>query len=242
MGLGASAWAQAASTASVAEQYLFAAANAERTQRGLAPLRWDDALFRAAERHAHEMAARRSISHQYEGEPPLEERGRSAGGRFSVIAENVAEAPSAVRVHDAWMHSPGHRANLLDERVNSIGISVLERDGELYAVEDFDRSVAQLSFEQQEGAVAALVEEAGPVNVLPADEDGKRTCEMETGYAGNRQPWFVMRFTAADLSRLPEVLRLKVASGRFHEAMVAACPARDSKAFSAFNIAVMLYP
>ena len=32
--------------ASVAEQYLFAAANAERAQRGLQPLRWDAALYR----------------------------------------------------------------------------------------------------------------------------------------------------------------------------------------------------
>ena len=241
-GVGTGVWAQRPSAAGVAEQYLFEAANAERAQRGLPMLRWDDALYRAAERHAHEMAARRSISHQYEGEAPLADRGRGAGARFSMIAENVAEAPTAVRIHDAWMQSPGHRANLLDSRANSVGISVLERDGQLYAVEDFDRSVAALSIVQQEGMVAALVEEAGPVNVLPADDDAKRTCEMETGFAGPRQPYFVMRYTASDLSRLPDALKARVASGRFREAMVAACPARGTESFSAFSIVVMLYP
>ncbi|MES2392107.1 MAG: CAP domain-containing protein [Acidobacteriota bacterium] len=241
-GVGTGVWAQRAAPAGVAEQYLFQAANAEREQRGLPMLRWDDALYHAAERHAHEMAARRSISHQYEGEAGLGDRARVAGARFSMVAENVAEAPSAVRIHDAWMQSPGHRANLLDGRANSVGISVLERDGQLYAVEDFDRSVAPLSIVQQEGIVAALVEEAGPVNVLPADEDAKRTCAMETGYAGSRQPYFVMRYTASDLSRLPEVLKGKLASGRFHDAMVAACPARGTESFSAFSIVVMLYP
>src|SRR5947208_7586092 len=71
---------------SVAEQYLFQAANAERAQRGLQPLRWEPALYRAAYGHAQQMAGRGSISHQYAGEPELAERGKMAGARFSRIA------------------------------------------------------------------------------------------------------------------------------------------------------------
>jgi uncharacterized protein YkwD len=141
----------------VAEQYLFAAANAERTQRGLRPLQWDPRLYLAAQAHASEMAERESISHQYPGEPELSARGREAGARFSVIAENVAVAPSAVRIHEAWMKSSGHRANLLDVRVDSVGIAVLSRGGELYAVEDFDRSFGGLSIDEQETTVGNLV-------------------------------------------------------------------------------------
>ncbi|MGC2496619.1 MAG: CAP domain-containing protein, partial [Acidobacteriaceae bacterium] len=77
----------------VAEQYLLSAANAERAQRGLQPLHWDRALYDAASYHAEQMAERESISHQYEGEPELMVRGQAAGARFSVISENVAEAP-----------------------------------------------------------------------------------------------------------------------------------------------------
>lgn len=227
---------------SVAEQYLFAAANAERVQRGLQPLRWDAALYRAAQGHAREMAARASISHQYPGEAELADRGRQAGARFSEIAENVAEAPTAVRIHDAWMNSPGHRANLLDSQVDSVGISVLRRDGQLYAVQDFGRTVATLSFAQQEDKVGSLLLSTAPIELLPTSEDVRRTCSMDTGYSGTRRPWFVMRYTAGDLTSLPDALKVELNSGKFHQAAVGACSPRGNQPFTAFNIAVLLYP
>lgn len=228
--------------ASVAEQYLFSAANAERIQRGLQPLKWDETLHHAAQRHAGEMAARESISHQYPGEADLANRGHEAGARFTVISENVAEAWSAPEIHDAWMQSPDHRANLLDPRVNSIGISVERRDGQLYAVEDFDRTVVNLPFEDQEATVAELLENEARINVIPDAEAARRTCEMNTGYAGAIKPWFVMRFTAASLDRLPSTLRAKLATGKYHSAEVGACDARSTGPFTAYAIAVMLFP
>jgi len=227
---------------SVAEQYLFQAANAERAQRGLNPLRWDDALYRAAIGHAIEMARRESISHQYAGEAELTVRGQEAGARFSVIAENVAEAPSAVRIHEAWMSSPHHRENLLDPRLDSIAISVIRRNGQLYAVQDFERAVANLSFSDQEMAVASLLTQNASLQVVPDSVEARRTCEMETGYAGQRRPWFVMRYTSGDLTQLPETLRTKLGSGKFHEVAVGACAAHEQQAFSSYNIAVLLYP
>ena len=230
-------------TASVAEQYLFSAANAERVQRGLPLLKWDETLHRAARRHAGEMAARESISHQYPGEADLANRGHDAGARFTVISENVAEAWSAPEIHDAWMKSPDHRANLLDPRVNAVGISVERRGGQLYAVEDFDRSVVSLRIEDQESAVAELLEMEARLALLPdAAEDARRTCSMGTGYAGARKPWFVMRFTAASLDRLPNTLRAKLATGKYHSAAVGACDAKSAGPFTAYAIAVMLFP
>lgn len=227
---------------SVAEQYLFSAANEERMQRGLQPLHWDDTLYRAAQRHAGEMAARESISHQYPGEPDLAGRGRAAGARFSVISENVAEALNAPMIHDAWMHSADHRANLLDPRVNSVGISVQRRNGQLYAVEDFDRTVENLSYSEQELAVVRLLQSEAQLSMLPNVEDARRTCEMDSGYAGAKKPWFVMRFTTASIDRLPQTLREKLATGKYHSAAVGACPARDSGSFAPYAIAVMLFP
>jgi hypothetical protein len=226
----------------VAEQYLFAAANAERVQRGLRPLHWDDTLYHAAEGHAHEMAARASISHQYPGEPDLSSRGRQAGARFNLISENVAEAPTAVRIHDAWMNSSGHRANLLDPKVDAVGIAVISREGELYAVEDFDHSFVNLTIGQQETTVGELLQSTSSIAVLPPSEDARRTCTMETGYAGDRMPWFIMRYTAADLTRLPDSLKEKLASGKYHQAAVGACTATGTNNFSAYSIAILLYP
>ena len=227
---------------SVAEQYLFSAANAERAQHGLRPLRWDETLHRAAQRHAGEMAARESISHQYPGELDLAERGRAAGAKFTVISENVAEAWSAPEIHDAWMHSPDHRANLLDPRVNSVGISVMRRGRQLYAVEDFDRTMESMSFAQQESAIAELLRTEARLSMLPNVEDARRTCEMSSGYAGARKPWFVQRFTTSSLDRLPETLRQKLATGKYHSAVVGACEARGSGSFTPYAIAVLLFP
>jgi len=225
----------------VAEQYLLSAANAERAQRGLQPLHWDRALYDAASYHAEQMAQRETISHQYQGEPELMVRGQAAGARFSVISENVAEAPSALMIQDAWMNSAKHRENLLDPRVDSIGIRVIARGDRLYAVEDFDRSVTNLSLEQQEVAVAQMLQSRSSVAILPTTADARRTCSMESGYAGARRPWFVMRYTADDLSRIPSMLEQRLATGSYNAAVVGACPAEGVHSFSAYSIAVLLY-
>jgi hypothetical protein len=225
----------------VAEQYLLAAANAERAERGLQPLRWDRALYDAANQHAQLMAESETISHQYEGEPELTARGQVAGARFSVISENVAEAPSALMIQQAWMNSSKHRENLLDPRVDSIGIRVISRGYRLYAVEDFDRSVMDLSLEQQENAVGELLQTRASVSILPTSQDARRTCSMESGYAGDRRPWFVMRYTAADLSQIPKMLEQHLESGTYRSAAIGACPAEGTHNFSVYSIAVMLY-
>jgi hypothetical protein len=225
----------------VAEQYLMASANSERAQRGLQPLRWDRALYDSANYHAQLMAERESISHQYAGEPELTARGQVAGARFSVISENVAEAPSALMIEQAWMNSPAHRDNLLDPRVDSVGIRVISRGDRLYAVEDFDRSVMNLSLDEQELAVGQQLQSKSSVAILPANEDARRTCSMESGYAGGRRPWFVMRYTAADLTQIPKMLEERLANGGYHAAAVGACPVEGAHNFSAYSIAVMLY-
>jgi hypothetical protein len=153
----------------------------------------------------------------------------------------VAEAPSAVLIHEAWMHSPKHRENVLDPRVDSVAIRVVSRDGELYAVEDFDRSVMKLSLAQQEAEVEQRLQSTSSVSILPSTENARRTCAMDTGYAGDRQPWFIMRYTASDLNSLPNVLEQKLVSGRYHQAEVGACKAEATNNFTAYSIAVMLY-
>lgn len=126
--------------ASSSERQLTDAANRERRNRGLPTLKWDEALASAARRHAAEMANQGTISHQFPGEPSLPARVTKAGARFTSLAENVARAPSAAAVHDLWMHSPPHRANLLDGNLDSVGVGVVPRNGEVFAVEDFSKA------------------------------------------------------------------------------------------------------
>src|ERR1035437_6481251 len=68
-------------------------ANQARAQAGARPLKWDAALAAAARQHCLLMAANRSISHQYAGEPDVSARAKQSGAHFSLIEENVAIAP-----------------------------------------------------------------------------------------------------------------------------------------------------
>jgi hypothetical protein len=141
-----------------------------------------------------------------------------------------------------WMHSPHHRDNILDATVDHVAIRVVRRNGELFAVEDFERQVADLSLGQQEQQVATLVANTARITILPTTADIRRTCAMESGYAGSHKPWFVMRFSGGQLDHLPDTLVDKLTSGRYHSAAVGACPATDAKNFTAYNVAVLLYP
>jgi uncharacterized protein YkwD len=120
-----------------AEQQLFQAINRERAANGLPPLKWDEALANAARQHAEAMAAQRSISHGFPGEPSLPSRASRAGARFSWLSENVAAGSNAENISEQWMQSPNHRANLLDADMDTIGAGAAERNGVVFAVADF---------------------------------------------------------------------------------------------------------
>jgi hypothetical protein len=227
--------------ANVAERFLFAAANEDREARQLPALHFDEHLALAARLHAYEMAKRRTISHQFAGEEDLASRVGDAGAHFSLVTENVAEAPDSSEIHDLWMHSAGHRANLLDPKVDAVGIAVIQERGEFYAVEDFAHTVQSLSMEQQEATVSSLLARYG-LTVEAPNEDARQTCQLATGYAGARKPWFVMRYTSSDISRLPEELTARLASGRYREAVVGACVPEHQTAFTSYSLAVLLYP
>jgi len=231
----------------VAERYLLDAANRERAARGLRMLHGDPVLSQAARYHALQMANHGNISHQFPGEPDLTERGSHAGVRFSLITENVAEAPDSTMVHDMWMRSQGHRDNLLDPDVDSVGIAVVARGHQFYAVEDFASTVESLSFDEQEQTVASVLAhaglEVGSGTRISTVEDARRTCSLESGYAGRQnRPWFIVRYRASRLDQLPSVLANRINTGKFHKAVVGACTDTDSGHFTDYNIAVLLYP
>jgi uncharacterized protein YkwD len=119
------------------EQAIFQSVNRERASRHLPPLKWSAALAAAARLHAQKMAREGALSHQFPGEADMGMRIRVAGVRFSSAAENVALGPTAGVIHQQWMHSPAHRDNILDPGLDSLGVAVVERQGQLFAVQDF---------------------------------------------------------------------------------------------------------
>jgi hypothetical protein len=237
--------------ANYAERVLFDAANRERIAQGLQPLRWDDALANAARDHALRMAQRNTLSHQFPGELAMPDRARLAGARYTTIAENVAEGPSADLIHSSWMHSPPHRANLLAPELNTVGIAVVSTAprtavnggvtaGALFAVEDFSQSVATLNFQEQERQVSTLLEARG-LQISGSADDARKTCGTDRGWAGTSRPGLVVRFEAADLSRLPDDVEQRIQAGHFRAATVGACDAGSSRGFTRFRITVLLF-
>jgi hypothetical protein len=222
-----------------AERQLFDLVNRERTSLGLQPFKWDSTLADAARPHALLMARRAQLSHQFPDEPPVQDRARQAGAHFSQVAENVAVGPNPSFIHTEWMHSPGHRANILDATLNSIGIAVVQGGAGLYAVQDFSQSVANLSLQEQEQQIASLLRARG-LQIAASAEDARKTCSMERGWSGG-QALAMSKFETTDLSRLPEDIERRIKSGKYHSAAVGACDSGGENSFSHFRLAILLY-
>jgi Cysteine-rich secretory protein family len=235
-----------------AEQILFDAANRDRAAQKLHPLHWDNSLAAGAREHAQRMAQQNFLSHQLPGEEDFKARAIRAGARFSSLAENIAEGLDAPAIHQMWMDSPPHRGNLLDPKLNSVGIAVAEGHGEMFAVEDFSLAVPELTLEEQELQVAAELIDRN-LRVMN-DIRGKKSadaqsmvnaarnaCAQDGKYVGPERHSFVVRYTTSDLSQLPGSLAAHLAKKEFHSAAVGACNAYDSSNFSTYRLAILLF-
>jgi hypothetical protein len=222
-----------------ADEQLMALANRARSGAGAGRLEWDPALAAAALYHCRRMAAEGPIAHRYGGEADLAGRAGQAGAHFDLVEENVAVGPTAAGIHEEWMHSPGHRTNLLNPDVNRIGVAVVESRGVLYAVADYARAVESLGATQVEARVARLIRARG-VSIVTDPSAARRACGADSGVP--KGAGFVMRWQGADLSILPKALEDRLASGRYRRAEVGSCAARGSNgSFTAYRLAVLLY-
>ena len=117
--------------------------NVERAHSGLPALRTNGQLMQAAQLHADQMARLGCLEHVLSGGryPRPEDRLAAAGYQWSAYAENIAMGQStAAAAMDSWMHSSGHRANILKTTITEIGVG-LARDsaGRPYYVQVFGR-------------------------------------------------------------------------------------------------------
>ncbi len=221
------------------EHQLFDALNRERSAQGLSALQWDNSLFKAARRHALLMADLNMLEHQLPNESNLESRLAEAGARFSVIAENIAIGPNPQSIHVGWMSSPGHRKNILDSRLTSVGIAAVHGPGGLFAVQDFSQLVPNLSVEQQEQKVITLLIAQG-FRSADATDGARKTCETDTGFAG-APARAMIRFEVTDLNKLPEEIERKIRNGPYNKASVGACRANGAPGFTRYRLAVLFF-
>jgi hypothetical protein len=226
-----------------AAQQLLVLANQSRAENGADRLRWDPALAAAALKHCRRMAAEGPISHRYEGEADLAARAGQAGAHFSVIEENVAVGPSAAVIHEGWMHSQGHRSNLLSADVDRAGIAVVASRGVLYAVADYSRAVEVMGAREAEARVAALIKQSG-LTIINDASVAREACTMDSGVprSATPHPGFIMRWQDSQLEHLPSALTSRLSSGQYHRAAVGSCQAQGVQGtFTAYRLAVLLY-
>ncbi|MEU9738748.1 CAP domain-containing protein [Micromonospora chersina] len=111
--------------------------NQERAKAGCKALTVDDKLVLAAQRHSQDQADHKTMSHDGSDGSDVGDRLDRVGYTWRSYGENVAwnqQSPAAVM--DAWMNSPGHRANILNCSFTEIGVGVARSNGP-YWTQDF---------------------------------------------------------------------------------------------------------
>jgi uncharacterized protein YkwD len=114
---------------------VIALVNKERADAGCAALKVEPALTTAAVEHSDDMAARDYFSHTTPEGATFDERIKSAGYGLPG-AENIAKGQkNAEQVMKDWMNSAGHRANILNCQLKTIGVALNTKG--FYWTQDF---------------------------------------------------------------------------------------------------------
>lgn len=123
---------------STEEEELLKAHNAQRN--ATYPLVINDKLTKAAQLHAEWMAEHSNMSHN-EGRTTVADRAKAAGYNWNYVGENIAMGyPDVAAVMSGWMHSPGHRANILNKNYQDVGFGIAKSvTGAIYRCADFGR-------------------------------------------------------------------------------------------------------
>ncbi|MFI2711795.1 CAP domain-containing protein [Micromonospora sp. NPDC018662] len=111
--------------------------NQERAKAGCKALGVDTKLTLAAQRHSQDQADHKTMTHDGSDGSDVGKRLDRVGYAWRAYGENVAwnqQSPAAVM--DAWMNSPGHRANILNCSFTEIGVGVARSNGP-YWTQDF---------------------------------------------------------------------------------------------------------
>jgi uncharacterized protein YkwD len=118
----------------------------ERTRNGRASLRADARLMHAAQIQAEQMARAGQLAHLLPNAayPSAGDRLAAADYHWQAYGENVALGQSsAEKALDGWMHSRGHRTNILNPDFTEMGAGyAIDRAGRPYYVQVFARPLS----------------------------------------------------------------------------------------------------
>jgi len=107
------------------ERELLDLANASRVLAGKKTLAWDADVAGTARDHSKDMGSGGFFDHvNPQGLSPFD-RMKADGIAYSAAAENIAAGQiNAVFAHAEWMNSEGHRANILGDKYERLGVGI----------------------------------------------------------------------------------------------------------------------
>lgn len=116
---------------------VFARTNSDRAASGLGALQWNSQLSCLASSGNAQRASTGTFVHQ-----DLTSAIRSSTySSFRTLGENILRGPTSMtgdQMEDAWMNSPGHRANILSGAYRHLAIATtIGVDGRIYATTIF---------------------------------------------------------------------------------------------------------
>jgi uncharacterized protein YkwD len=106
--------------------------NRARVNNGKNRMRMDPHLSRAARKHTREMVGSDQLFHT----PSTKLKRRVTN--WSVLGENVGVGGDVDSLHQAFMNSPAHKANILYSSFRHVGIGVRERSGRMWVTVIFE--------------------------------------------------------------------------------------------------------
>lgn len=106
-------------------QILLKLHNDQRELKGRSGFQLDPYLSQYAQKHSDWMASANKLKHSSIG---------ALMNKYSTVGENIAwNQKTEAEVVDAWMHSSGHRANIMNRNFTKIGFGIsYNRNGEPY--------------------------------------------------------------------------------------------------------------
>ncbi len=135
----------------VIAERIFQLVNQERSKKGLPPYHHSYPLTKLALYHSTNMKENNFFSHtDHQGRSPQQRAALLIPEILGGIGENIAydyassENEAAVKMMNAWMHSSGHKANILSKKYNFIGIGVTQENDKIYATQNFGDLMAEL--------------------------------------------------------------------------------------------------
>jgi len=111
--------------------------NAERAKANLPSLVLDEKLCQGAALKSKDMAANGYFSHNSPTYGSPFDMMKSLGITYSLAGENIAKNTSVKGAHDAFMNSPGHRANILNSGFKKVGLGFYQLGSYIYVTQWF---------------------------------------------------------------------------------------------------------